>query len=205
MWTCTCGRQNSDVGNFCVACGSNKGDILSIDLSEDTQWYYYKGGERLGPVAAKEIEAFLRAEVIDRKTLVWKAGMSDWRPLAQTALNTLAVTVLPPVPLEAASDKYAWAIVMMPICQFILELIGIPTVPNIIVVALINIFLWLLDMNEMSNTHNKVGLWGILGIIFMPAYLFVRGHKLGRKYGYAIVYCVLLICIFIISAVISAI
>ena len=203
MWICNCGRQNADTGNFCVSCGAAKNDVLAAPLDDNTLWYYYKDGERLGPVAAKEIEALLRTGQMDRKMLVWKSGMPDWLPLHQTPLYTLALTVLPPVPLKAASDKYAWTIAFIPLCQFCLSLAGASTSAGVIVTAVLTLLFWVLDMQEMDKTNNKVGLWPVLGLIFMPAYLFVRGRKVGRKYDYAIVYCIVLVVLPIIETIIK--
>ncbi|MDD4700578.1 MAG: DUF4339 domain-containing protein [Oscillospiraceae bacterium] len=126
MWRCNCGRENTDIGNFCIACGAAKNDVISAQISEDVQWYYYKGSDRCGPVTASEIADLLRIEEIDRKTLVWKSGMTDWIPLNQTALNTLATDVVPPIPMQAVSDKYAWALATVPfLCDFFLSRLNI--------------------------------------------------------------------------------
>ncbi|MFU8892406.1 MAG: DUF4339 domain-containing protein [Luteolibacter sp.] len=67
-----------------------------------SEWYYSKDGAQLGPVSEAEIKALLANGTIDANTtLVWKTGMADWIPAAQTP--ELASTAAP----AAASDPYA--------------------------------------------------------------------------------------------------
>lgn len=44
-------------------------------------WYYLADGEQQGPVSDGELDALLREGEIERSTLVWRAGMSEWQPL----------------------------------------------------------------------------------------------------------------------------
>ena len=54
------------------------------------EWFYNSADTgRQGPVAAAKIGSLLNGLIIDANTLVWRKGMSDWLPLAQTELNTL--------------------------------------------------------------------------------------------------------------------
>ncbi|WMJ82621.1 DUF4339 domain-containing protein [Oscillospiraceae bacterium LTW-04] len=87
MWRCTCGYQNSDIGNFCVACGTPKTAAISAQLADDVAWFYYKGNHRFGPASSNEIVGLLQSGELNRNTMVWKAGMNDWVPLHQTALD----------------------------------------------------------------------------------------------------------------------
>lgn len=194
MWKCSCGRENSDIGNFCVACGAAKSDAISAQLGEDAQWYYYKGGDRSGPVTANEIAALLRSTEIDRKTLVWKAGMADWSPLNQTALNTLATDVVPPIPIQAASDKYAWALATSPfLVSLILTMVNVTGISRTIIIIVINCLFLILDIQEIKKTGNDPGSWIWLGAVIVPVYLFVRASKVNQKYGYAIINCIIFV------------
>jgi hypothetical protein len=47
-------------------------------------WYYARGNERLGPVAAETIRHLLQAQAIRGDTLVWREGMADWAPVRTT-------------------------------------------------------------------------------------------------------------------------
>lgn len=54
------------------------------------RWYYTREGRQFGPVTAERIRELESAGTIDRLTLVWYPGMSDW-----TALGDLPVELLP--------------------------------------------------------------------------------------------------------------
>jgi uncharacterized membrane protein YhaH (DUF805 family) len=58
-------------------------------MTEAHQVYYLDGARnQQGPVALAEIERLIRSGAIRRDTLVWYAGMPDWRPAGQ--VNDLA-------------------------------------------------------------------------------------------------------------------
>lgn len=43
-------------------------------------WYYSRGGERVGPISARELKALAEDGDIAPETLVWKHGLKDWVP-----------------------------------------------------------------------------------------------------------------------------
>lgn len=43
-------------------------------------WYYADKGQRKGPVEEPELDDLVRAGVVRNETLVWQAGMAEWRP-----------------------------------------------------------------------------------------------------------------------------
>lgn len=47
------------------------------------QWYYGTGGIQQGPVDDQEMRAMLAGGLVHRGTLVWRDGMTDWRPMDQ--------------------------------------------------------------------------------------------------------------------------
>ncbi len=53
----------------------------------DSIWFWEKDGERHGPASEAEITAMIESGGIQGKTLVWKDGMQDWQPLADTDLH----------------------------------------------------------------------------------------------------------------------
>ena len=198
MWRCTCGYQNSDIGNFCIACGAAKSDVISAQIGENVQWHYYKDSNRCGPVAASEIAGLLRINEIDRNTLVWKAGMTDWVPLCQTALNTLVTDVLPPIPMQAVSDIYAWLLATLPlIFAIIIHSNHMNKLTFLLVVWILNILFWALDVWELKKTNNHLGFWIWTVFALVPAYLFIRSSKAGKRYGYSITYIALLVILLI--------
>src|SRR3954462_11119965 len=47
------------------------------------EWYLVVNGAQAGPFSQDDVQARLRAGQIDRATLVFTAGMSQWMPLGQ--------------------------------------------------------------------------------------------------------------------------
>lgn len=46
-------------------------------------WYYSKGGMQMGPVSQEELSAKAASGDVSPSELIWKEGMSDWKPLWQ--------------------------------------------------------------------------------------------------------------------------
>jgi uncharacterized RDD family membrane protein YckC len=69
----------------------------------ESTWYYLDSDRKQhGPVAAAEIREALRAGRIGDATLVWRDGLSEWRPLAQLAAE-LGLSSTPPAPPDSSS------------------------------------------------------------------------------------------------------
>lgn len=52
----------------------------------DVNWFYAIDGERKGPVGQDEFNQLVAAGTIGKDTLVWREGMSDWKPYHIIAL-----------------------------------------------------------------------------------------------------------------------
>jgi len=63
-------------------------------------WYYALGNERQGPIDDAALDRLIATGVVTADTLVWKAGMADWQPLAQARprVVTPPTPVIPPPP-----------------------------------------------------------------------------------------------------------
>ena len=63
-------------------------------------WYYALGNERQGPVDDAALDRLIATGAVTQETLVWKAGMADWQPLAQARPRAAAppAPVIPPPP-----------------------------------------------------------------------------------------------------------
>ncbi len=59
-------------------------------------WYYSKNGSQLGPISEQEFAAKVGSGQILATDLVWKEGMTDWKPLSQC--TEYAGTVAPVIP-----------------------------------------------------------------------------------------------------------
>jgi hypothetical protein len=54
------------------------------------QWFHVEDGEQRGPFSEGGMADLYRAGRIDGTTYVWRDGMADWRPLAETELAGIA-------------------------------------------------------------------------------------------------------------------
>jgi hypothetical protein len=61
-------------------------------------WYYAAGNERQGPVDDAALDRLIATGVVTPDTLVWKAGMADWQPLAQARPRVAPPTPVVPPP-----------------------------------------------------------------------------------------------------------
>lgn len=60
-------------------------------------WYYSKNGMQLGPLSQEEISSKAKGGEIQASDLIWREGMTDWKPLAQVAeFQGLASPTTPP-------------------------------------------------------------------------------------------------------------
>jgi hypothetical protein len=64
-----------------------------------TDWYYSKNGSKHGPVASAELKALARAGKLLPTDLIWKEGMSSWKPATKVkglfAAAPMAITLVP--------------------------------------------------------------------------------------------------------------
>ncbi len=72
--------------------------MLAI-MSAETVWFYECKGERLGPVAAREILDLHRQGTVGSDTLVWREGFPDWTPFSATELAVQASSRSAPPPM----------------------------------------------------------------------------------------------------------
>jgi uncharacterized membrane protein YhaH (DUF805 family) len=79
-------------------------------VADAPQFYYLDGARsQQGPVAVAEIERLARSGAIRRDTLVWCAGMPDWRPASQVnGLASLFAQAAPPPPRPSAPPSPAF-------------------------------------------------------------------------------------------------
>lgn len=102
------------------------------------------------------------------------------------------------------SDVWAWMLGSVPITGWILEeiigrlyygnvyaLVSQNTWLGIIVFFGMNITFFMLDAKELKQKGRDTEGWMWLGLILVPIYLFLRASKVNKKYGYAVLWCVL--------------
>ncbi len=60
------------------------------------EWYYADQGRQTGPVSDAELDRLVKAGKILPATLVWNAGMTNWRPYGEAQRSAAAAPVPPP-------------------------------------------------------------------------------------------------------------
>ena len=85
---------------------------------------YYLDGARnqQGPVPADEIARLIRGGTIRRDTLIWHAGMPDWRPAGQ--VNEFA-SLFAQTPPTYSAPWHADSFEMAVVATFVFGLVGI--------------------------------------------------------------------------------
>jgi uncharacterized RDD family membrane protein YckC len=64
-------------------------------------WYYALDGQQKGPVSQTDLDQLVATGVVGQETLVWHAGMPEWKPLR------LATAAVPPLPGSAPGAAYS--------------------------------------------------------------------------------------------------
>lgn len=93
-----------------------------IPLQDDKEWYYAKNNIQNGPVTFDHLKALAQAGAVLGDDLVWKTGMTEWKPawqiqgLQTVPLMTTATKVSPqsdnrlaPELVRTLSDSKAWS------------------------------------------------------------------------------------------------
>lgn len=72
-----------------------------------TDWYFVRDGARVGPHPREEVESLLASGELPPATLVWTAGMENWRPASETPElgGLLPADGPPPPPLVQAAPS----------------------------------------------------------------------------------------------------
>ena len=68
-----------------------------------TEWFYARGDQKHGPVSSAELGQLARSGKLLRTDLIWKEGMSQWRPAGESAKLFEGVTIPEPSPTNVAS------------------------------------------------------------------------------------------------------
>ncbi len=153
-------------------------------------WYYVQDGQRVGPIAAEEVQPLIDNGTVQRTTQVWKAGMENWAQASTTELAALFVNQPPattaPQPLPAVTQTasasgaveqvpyepgsfrtlwlwFAWLIgVGLPLCLLIIGLI--PVIAGVVVGFVLLYRFWKVIQDGNPRTTAGKGL----GFCFIP-------------------------------------
>lgn len=66
-------------------------------------WYYSKNGMQMGPVSQEELSGKAKVGEVIPSDLIWKEGMTDWKPLAQVPEFQIAGGLTTPPPIGVGS------------------------------------------------------------------------------------------------------
>ena len=70
------------------------------------EWYYSKGGERLGPVTTAQLKELAAKGELAPSDLIWKEGMADWIGASKTQnLFPSRTSIPPPLPLPSRAPR----------------------------------------------------------------------------------------------------
>ena len=72
---------------------------------EPDRWCYVRDGRRHGPVDVAQLVDLLLASDVPEDTLVWRPGLSDWRPARE--VDEIQRELPPPVPVAPPSPSSA--------------------------------------------------------------------------------------------------
>jgi hypothetical protein len=72
-------------------------------------WYYEKGGQRVGGVTESEIIELIKESKLQSDSLVWRSGLTDWMELRRTELAPYIDRTSPPsLPATHVNNTVAW-------------------------------------------------------------------------------------------------
>lgn len=192
MFCNRCGNEISSGAKYCTKCG-NKVYPSESDNAND-EWFYISNNVRSGPFQLEAMIKFVQTGQITKETLVWKKGMYNWLPASQTELEQALRNTVPPMPKDIVSNKFAWSLATVPILvSWFVEMLGFPFGVITISTIALNIIFLMLDSDELNKSGLNVNSWMWMGVVLVPAYLFVRASKTNKQYGYAITWCIMFI------------
>ena len=165
----------------------------------DNAWYYEKNGQRLGALPEAEIAALIANRALTAETLVWKQGLANWTPVAQTELVAyLARADLPPtLPATHVSNLVVWFIAAAPFIGSFLQVVLAYVVAGNEwmaqralasgrywwVTVLLNVGLCIVDERRLKGAGVDTSTFGKL-VFIVPVYLWKRARSLKQGPAY---------------------
>lgn len=216
-----CGAQIAEGAQFCSACGTS----IQTETA-DQEWYYmekrYNVDYKRGPMKLGGdgmISAIEHAEITEG-TMVWREGLLEWMPAGKTEIGAYIQKHTPFLPQSTVSDKWLWAMAVVPwfseitsIIAIVAGIVGILSADQVIEAntflasllggtllapVIMNTIFWALDMREVKKHGFKADGWFYGGLILIPIYLFVRASKTTKNYAPGFVWCALFVLCFLL-------
>lgn len=163
-------------------------------------WFYERNGIRHDNVSEGDIAQRIRQGELTASSLVWQAGMAEWKPLSATSLATfLSESHHPPLlPADRIPSAVVWVLAFAPVIGYLLEFFvsgvwgGMNGFSEDVVfdaaaggqfwyvTLLLNILLGYLDNNRLRKAGVNTDTFGKMAW-FVPVYLWQRASNLKRS------------------------
>ena len=167
------------------------------EASLEKNWFYESDGEKKGPVTEKEIGELIRSGTVTAKSHVWKQGLTDWKSVEETELNTYVDKSVPPV--VQVKSVMVWLLALSPLyASFIYGLIlgfyqgfvrynvtsaGIRNVSVVYTSVWVGLLFALMAADEKlikkAGHQDKISRWTWL---ITPRYLYKRSKLLNQNF-----------------------
>ena len=101
-------------------------------------WFYSSGNERKGPIAEDELLRLAQSGAINAETLVWHAGMPDWKPFREAGPGAPPPLThfAPALPYAAAAQVPRYAGFWIRYWAFVIDFIILSAVQGVLFVGL---------------------------------------------------------------------
>lgn len=84
------------IGSMNTTMSSMQTPIAKLSQQPEREWYVAKDGKPEGPYHESEIKRMLLEKAINKDTLVWCQGMSEWKQASEQSEIIKMITSLPP-------------------------------------------------------------------------------------------------------------
>lgn len=177
------------------------------------EWFYEKNGQRLALPTGSDLQRLIETGTIHGQTLVWKQGLPNWSPLADTALAAFlqpAASLSPPLPAKAIGNGLIWILAFAPVLGLMLEAMvagmaassaysvdaevaqALHTNQYWYLTVLLNIGLCLWDEKRLKQAGIDTTAFGKL-VFIVPVYLWKRAKALQQRPAYFWVWMILFV------------
>lgn len=172
------------------------------------QWYYIFKGERRGPETDDGIRELFERGFINKKTLVWKQGFSDWVPISQSGIDMeeKGGTIPPPLTARHISNKSFIFLLFVPILATIIQYLiagyfQIDVNELWWLMFVLNIICFSIDYFIVKKAGYNADKLTVAFLLFTPLYIYRRMKLVqGNKWFFTLVWTLnFLLAIFIPS------
>ncbi|MBU0613716.1 DUF4339 domain-containing protein [Patescibacteria group bacterium] len=157
---------------------------VKMELESTDEWFYELKGKRNGAISYSEIRGLIINNKLNKDSLVWKKGFTDWKRISDTELINLFPVSEEPPPLTGnkVSNFFIWILAFAPIFGTIIEGELFPK-GSILFWFLLNSIIAVFDDIKLKQAGHKTNnlLWAVF---FVPVYLWRRSTLTKQSKGY---------------------